>query len=107
MTDADLSTLSPEALMVMLLKQCRTQHAEVMREIGGLKSDLKLFGSLTAQAIEAQLEPIRTRIGGIADDTSAVRRTVNGADFLAHTKVIELEERVRALEQRHTANGGE
>jgi hypothetical protein len=62
---------------------------------------------MTARAIEAQLDPIRARIGGIADDTSAVRRTVNGADFLAHTKFVELEERVRSLEQRHAANGGE
>lgn len=122
----DLKKLSMEELIIRLMRDCRERHVEtlaqieqvkakvgdveakvdrVAQEIESIKLDMRALGTLTARAIEAQLDPIRARIGGIADDTSAVRRTVNGADFLAHTKAVEIEQRVKALEQR--AAGGE
>jgi hypothetical protein len=120
-TTEDLKKLSIEELLIRLMRDCRERHVEtlarieqvdtavrlVAQEVTTLQMDVRALGAMTARAIEAQLDPIRARIGGIADDTSAVRRTVNGADFLAHTKFVELEERVRSLEQRHAANGGE
>lgn len=120
-TTEDLKKLSMEELIIRLMRDCKERHVEtltrleqvdaaigqVSQEVTTLKLEVRALGAMTARAIEAQLEPIRTRIGGIADDTSAVRRTVNGADFLAHTRFTELEQRVRALEGKHTANGGE
>lgn len=115
----DLKKLSTEELIIRLMRDCRERHTEtlarieqvdtavrlVAQEVTTLQMDVRALSAMTARAIEAQLDPIRQRIGGIADDTSAVRRTVNGADFLAHTKVVEIELRVKALEQR--AAGGE
>lgn len=115
----DLKKLSTEELIIRLMRDCRERHTEtlarieqvdtavrlVAQEVTTLQMDVRALSAMTARAIEAQLDPIRQRIGGIADDTSAVRRTVNGADFLAHTKVAEIEKRVKALEQR--AAGGE
>jgi hypothetical protein len=120
-TTEDLKKLSTEELIIRLMRDCRERHVETLAQIeqvkakvcdveakvDTLKLDVRALGALTARAIEAQLDPIRSRIGGIADDTSSVRRTLNGANFLAHTKVTELEERVRLLEQKHAANGGE
>jgi hypothetical protein len=126
-TTEDLKKLSTEELIIRLMRDCRERHVEtlaqieqvkarvgdvdakvdrVAHELESLKLETRALGAMTARAIEAQLDPIRARIGGIADDTSAVRRTVNGANYLAHTKAMELEDRVRALEQR-AANGGE
>jgi hypothetical protein len=117
----DLTKLTLEDLLRLHMRECSERHVETKAEfeqmavrIGDVATKLetltletRALGAMTARAIEAQLEPIRSRIGGIADDTSAVRRTVNGADFLAHTRFTELEQRVKALESKHAANGGE
>jgi archaellum component FlaC len=95
--------LNDRQLLELVYERGNAQHAEVNRRIDDLegridrvKRDLleamRDGSRLTAQAIEAQLEPIRDRLNDIADDVSKVNGTVHGADFLAHKRVEELEQ---------------